>query len=85
MVVHQGHVLGVVVEQVLGGVGAQQEVLVHKLFHSCALLFLENENSETQGKGPERQAPFLSPQAKQSFAAKSFLSVPFFFKRKERP
>ena len=35
VVVHQRHGLRVVVEQVLGGVGAQQEILIHKLFHTA--------------------------------------------------
>ena len=44
VIVHQGHLFCVIVEQMLGGFGFQQEILVHKCFHThspCNLVKLE--------------------------------------------
>ena len=46
VIVEDGHALGKVVEQLLAGLGAQQEILiVHEVFHQTTPLFAERAHN----------------------------------------
>ena len=46
VIVDDGHALGKVVEQLLAGLGAQQEILiVHEVFHQTTPLFAERAHN----------------------------------------